>query len=87
MSLELELQSDLHEAFRLLYEDEDDFDADWFDDDTEADASTVVKIDQPVEKASLGSSKYSKVILVKTAQRNSAKLTRLVKQRNACKIC
>jgi len=64
MSLDLDLQSDLHEAFRLLYEDEDDFDADWTEEDSETEASNIIAIDQSSGEASLGSSKYSKVSVI-----------------------
>jgi hypothetical protein len=86
MSLDLDLQRDLHEAFRLLYEDEDDFDADWADDDAESDTGIAIG-HQPAEEASLGSSKYSRVSVIQTGHCHRAELTDLTFHRNACKTC
>lgn len=60
MSLDLDLQKDLHEAFRLLYDDEEDldFDADW---DEDEDDIQVPMNDAPPAEVEIPSSKYSKV--------------------------
>jgi hypothetical protein len=63
MSLDLDLQKDLHEAFRLLYDDEEDldFDADWDEDkdDVQLPANNARPADVEVR-----STKCSKVTIV-----------------------
>jgi hypothetical protein len=60
MSLDL----DLHEAFRLLYDDEEDldFDADW---DEDEDDVQVPMNDAPPAEVEIPSTKYSKVPIAK----------------------
>jgi hypothetical protein len=64
MSLDLDLQKDLHEAFRLLYDDEKDldFDADW---DEDEDDFHVPMNDAPPAEVEIPSTKYSKVLIAK----------------------
>jgi hypothetical protein len=74
MSIDLELQKDLHAAFQLLYDDEDDldFEADWKDHDDEdeelenvelEDIPTVIQtsFEQSDKTPELRSTRYSKV--------------------------
>jgi hypothetical protein len=64
MSLDLDLQKDLHEAFRLLYDDEEDldFDADW---DEDEDDVQVPMNNTPPAEVEIPSTKYSKVPIAK----------------------
>ena len=60
MPLDLDIQKDLHEAFRLLYDDEEDFnfDADWDEDD---DAIRLPEEEEAQVEPEIRSTKYSKV--------------------------
>jgi hypothetical protein len=64
MSLDFDLQKDLHEAFRLLYDDEEDldFDADW---DEDEDDVPMPMNDAPSAEVEIPSTKYSKVPIAK----------------------
>lgn len=60
MSIDLDVQKDLHEAFRLLYDDEEDFDFE-ADSDEDRDATQLPGEEETRLEPEIRSTKYSKV--------------------------
>lgn len=60
MSIDLDVQKDLHEAFRLLYDDEEDFDFE-ADSDEDGDATQLPGEEETRLEPEIRSTKYSKV--------------------------